>query len=418
MTHVAERQHPIPAYAWVVFALTFGLLISDYMARQVLNAVFPLLKAEWALSDGQLGLLSGVVAIMVGLLTFPLSLLADRLGRVKSLAAMAVLWSAATLLCSIADNYGEMLAGRLLVGVGEAAYGSVGIAVVVSVFPKRLRATLSAAFMAGGLLGQVLGVGIGGTVAAAHGWRMAFMAIALGGLALAVLFPLLVGEKRIALLSAAAGNVPYERKLAFPKISSLFEGRTIKCAYIGSGLQLFVAGALPAWLPTYFNRYYDLPVAGAASLAALFLAICGVGMVVCGQLSDRLFSKPDQRVHLAAGYCLACALLLGAAFAVPPGPPQLILLGLAIFLAAGTTGPAGAMVAGLTPAAIHGTAFATLTLANNFLGLAPGPIVTGWLADRLGLLGAFQWLPLASVAASLVFLCARRSSQADLAFAE
>jgi len=418
MTEVADRQHRVPAYAWVIFALTFGLLISDYMARQVLNAVFPLLKAEWALSDGELGLLSGVVAIMVGLLTFPLSLLADRLGRVRSLTAMAVLWSLATLLCSIAGNYGEMLAGRLLVGVGEAAYGSVGIALVVSVFPKRLRATLSAAFMAGGLLGQVLGVGIGGAVAAAHGWRTAFMAIAIGGLALAILFPLLVGEKRIALLSEAAGNAPYQRKQAFPKISSLFSGRTIKCAYIGSGLQLFVAGALPAWLPTYFNRYYDLPIDGAAKLAALFLAVCGVGMVVCGQVSDRLFSKPDQRVRLAVGYCLACALLLGAAFALPPGPPQLILLGLAIFLAAGTTGPAGAMVASLTPAAIHGTAFATLTLANNFLGLAPGPIVTGWLADRLGLLGALQWLPLASVAAAMVFLCARRSSQADLAFAE
>jgi MFS family permease len=418
MTEVADGQHRVPAYAWVIFALTFGLLISDYMARQVLNAVFPLLKAEWALSDGELGLLSGVVAIMVGLLTFPLSLLADRLGRVRSLTAMAVLWSLATLLCSIAGNYGEMLAGRLLVGVGEAAYGSVGIALVVSVFPKRLRATLSAAFMAGGLLGQVLGVGIGGAVAAAHGWRTAFMAIAIGGLALAILFPLLVGEKRIALLSEAAGNAPYQRKQAFPKISSLFAGRTIKCAYIGSGLQLFVAGALPAWLPTYFNRYYDLPIDGAARLAALFLAVCGVGMVVCGQVSDRLFSKPDQRVRLAVGYCLACALLLGAAFARPPGPPQLILLGLAIFLAAGTTGPAGAMVASLTPAAIHGTAFATLTLANNFLGLAPGPIVTGWLADRLGLLGALQWLPLASVAAAMVFLCARRSSQADLAFAE
>jgi MFS family permease len=418
MTHVAERQHPVPAYAWVVFALTFGLLISDYMARQVLNAVFPLLKAEWALSDGQLGLLSGVVAIMVGLLTFPLSLMADRLGRVKSLTAMAVLWSLATLLCSIADNYGQMLAGRLLVGVGEAAYGSVGIAVVVSVFPKRLRATLSAAFMAGALLGQVLGVGIGGTVAAAHGWRMAFMAIALGGLALAVLFPLLVGERRIATLSSDAGNIPYERKQAFPKISSLFAGRTIKCAYVGSGLQLFVAGALPAWLPTYFNRYYELPVDGAASLAALFLAICGVGMVVCGQISDRLFSRPDQRVWLAVVYCLGCAILLSAALALPPGPPQLILLGLAMFLAAGVTGPAGAMVASLTPAAIHGTAFATFTLANNFLGLAPGPIMTGWLADRLGLLGALQWLPLASAAAALVFLCARRSSRADLAFAE
>ena len=418
MTVEAERQHPVPRYAWVVFALTFGLLISDYMARQVLNAVFPLLKAEWALTDAQLGLLSGVVAIMVGLLTFPLSLVADRWGRVKSLTAMAVLWSLATLLCAVAGNYQQMLAGRVLVGVGEAAYGSVGIAVVVCAFPKRLRATLSAAFMAGGLLGQVLGVGIGGAIAASHGWRMAFLAIALSGLAMAILYPILIGERRLADVARQAGQQPYERKQGFPKIGSLFAGRTIKCVYIGSGLQLFVGGALPAWLPTYFNRYYDLPVGKAASLAALFLAICGVGMVVCGVISDRLFSRPDQRVTLAVGYSLSCAVLLSAALMLPAGPAQLVLLGLAIFLAAATTGPAGAMVAALTPAAIHGTAFATLTLANNFLGLAPGPIVTGWLADQVGLLEALRWLPLASIASALVFLCARQSSRTEVAFAE
>ena len=75
---------------------------------------------------------------------------------------MAVLWSVATLLCGLARNYEQMLAARVLVGVGEAAYGSVGIAVIISVFPKHLRATLTGAFMAGGLAGQVLGVGIGG----------------------------------------------------------------------------------------------------------------------------------------------------------------------------------------------------------------------------------------------------------------
>ena len=109
-TAAAERRPRIESYAWVVFALTFGLLISDYMARQVLNAVFPLLKADWALSDGQLGFLSGVVALMVGLLTFPISLLADRIGRVKSIAIMAALWSVATLLCGLAQNYEQMLA--------------------------------------------------------------------------------------------------------------------------------------------------------------------------------------------------------------------------------------------------------------------------------------------------------------------
>ncbi|HET6942533.1 MAG TPA: MFS transporter, partial [Sphingomicrobium sp.] len=121
MNHLPVSRPRVAAYAWVVFALTFGLLISDYMARQVLNAVFPLLKAEWSLTDGQLGFLSGVVALMVGLLTCPISLLADRLGRVKSIAAMAALWSVATLLCGAAQNYPQMLAARVLVGVGEAA---------------------------------------------------------------------------------------------------------------------------------------------------------------------------------------------------------------------------------------------------------------------------------------------------------
>ena len=78
-------------YAWLVFALTFGLLLSDYMSRQVLNAVFPLLKAEWGLSDTRLGTLSGVVSLAVGVLAFPLSLLADRWGRLRSLVVMAAL---------------------------------------------------------------------------------------------------------------------------------------------------------------------------------------------------------------------------------------------------------------------------------------------------------------------------------------
>lgn len=113
--HTRSRTYP-----WIVFALTFGLLLSDYMSRQVLSAVFPFLKSEWALSDSQLASLTSIVALMVGLLTLPLSLLADRWGRVKSLVLMAVLWSAATLLCAVASNFEQMLGARFLVGVGEA----------------------------------------------------------------------------------------------------------------------------------------------------------------------------------------------------------------------------------------------------------------------------------------------------------
>ena len=413
MTKITAGRPDVSAYAWLVFALTFGLLISDYMARQVLSAVFPLLKTEWTLTDSQLGLLSGVVAVAVGLLTCPISLLADRLGRVRSICAMAVLWSAATVLCGLARTYHEMLAARVLVGLGEAAYGSVGIAVIISVFPERLRATLTGAFMAGGLAGQVLGVAIGGAVAASYGWRSAFLAIGAAGLVLAVVYPWAVKE------SALPGDRAEARKpFRWGDVGALFAGRRLKAAYVGSGLQLFVASALPAWLPTYFVRYYDLPLKQATSLAALFLAIGGIGMIACGILSDRQARTTAQRALLSASYCMGCSLMLTGALLLGPGLPQLLLLGLGLFLAAASAGPAGAMVARLTPAALHGTAFAVLTLANNAFGLAPGPIVTGWLADRIGLLGALQWLPVASICAAAVFFLGARRAQTEIAAAE
>lgn len=408
MSSAAISKPKAPAYAWVVFALTFGLLISDYMARQVLNAVFPLLKAEWGLTDGQLGFLAGVVPLMVGLLTLPVSLLADRFGRAKSIVVMATLWSLATLLCGVAKGYDQMLTARVLVGVGEAAYGSVGIAVIISVFPKHMRATLTGAFMAGGLAGQVLGVGIGGAVAATHGWRMAFNAIGAAGLVLAAAYAWFVRDSRLSVGSTGDGG-----KLDLASLKALFSGRTLNCTYVASGLQLFVAGAIPAWLPTYLVRYYRMPLQEAAPLAAVFLAIGGAGMVLCGLASDRLVDGTRDRARLSAAFCAGSALLVAAAFDLGPGVPQLVLLGLAMFLAASTCGAAGAIVAGLTPAALHGTAFAILTLANNIFGLAPGPIVTGWLADRIGLLGALQLLPAASLAAALVFYLASRRPAAE-----
>ena len=401
-------------YAWVVFALTFGLLISDYMSRQVLNAVFPLLKGEWALSDGQLGLLSGIVALMVGLLTFPLSLMADRFGRVKSLALMALLWSLATLGCALAQDYPQMFIARFMVGVGEAAYGSVGIAVVISVFPKHMRATLASAFMAGGLFGAVLGMALGGAIAAKLGWRWSFAGMALFGLCLAVLYPIIFKEARIAPQRAARAlnqGAQVQRPLR-----TLWSSRSVVATYFGSGLQLFVGGTVMVWIPSYLNRYYDMPTDKAGGLAALIVLCSGVGMILCGMLSDRLCrNSPERKVSLAIAFCLGSCLLLSAAFALQAGPVQLLLICLGMLIATGTTGPAGAMVANLTHYSVHGTAFATLTLANNLLGLAPGPFITGRVSDLIGLHAAFQLVPLVSLAAAAVFFYAKCHYHKDIA---
>ncbi len=415
-----DTARPSRFYPWLVFALSFGLLLSDYMSRQVLNALFPLLKAEWALSDARLGALGGVVALMVGVLTVPLSILADRWGRVRSLTLMAALWSLATLGCAVANSYGEMFIARLCVGIGEAAYGSVGIALVLSVFPRHLRASLSAAFIAGGAFGSVLGMALGGVISAHFGWRHAFAGMAIFGLVLVAIYRLLVTERGLLAQRRALGEpVPaHAQRRAMPLralTAALFSSRSILCAYVGSALQLLVMGSLLAWMPSYLGRYYHMTTEHAGLSAACFVLAGGAGMILCGALTDRVARRaPARKWLMAVAYSVICFVLLGLAFRLPPGAVQLALVAGGMLLAGGSAGPASAAVANLTDPSIHASAFATLTLANNLLGLAPGPFATGVLADHIGLAAALQWLPLTGLLAAFCFVVGRRTYTADL----
>ncbi|MGY1620494.1 MFS transporter [Geodermatophilus sp. SYSU D00691] len=398
-------------FPWIVFALTFALLLSDYMSRQVLSAVFPFLKAEWALTDTQLGSLTSVVALTVGVLAVPLSLLADRWGRVRAIVLMAVVWSLATAASAIAAGYGELMLSRLFIGVGEAAYGSVGLAVVLAVFPAYRRSTFTGAFMAGGSFGSVLGVALGGALAVQFGWRWSFAAMAILGLVLVVAYRALISDKKLEAhrVREVADGEPVSAPGGRARLRTLFSTPSVVAAYVGSGLQLFIAGSLFAWLPSFLGRAYGLPPDRAAAVAAVAILLMGVGMIVCGVVTDRLSRTVAVRKWTTAMVYTATSLVcLGVGFALPPGAGQLLLLAIGVFFAAGTSGPAGAMVANLTHESIRATALGTLTLANNLLGLAAGPLVTGILADRFGLVGAMKIVPVAAVGALVALLIGRR----------
>jgi MFS family permease len=399
--------------AWLAFALTFALMMSDYISRQVLLAVFPFLKSAWGVSDTQLGSLVSIVALMVGVLSIPISFAADRWGRVKSIAVMACVWSLATIACGLATNYGQMFAARTVVGIGEAAYVTAGGAILMHAFPRKLRSTVMGVFLGGALFGSVIGVVLGGVIATRVGWPLAFIAVGLPGLILALLYPLLVRDyETVNLVSSSAD----ERDMSWREIVKASLGvRSTIYGYVGGAFQLFASAAMVAWIPSYLNRFYALSPEQAAVKAALIVLVGGIGMSCGGFVTDRLSVRNVRnKLRVPGAYAICSGVLFAAAFALPAGALQFALIVAAALFVGGHMGPVAALAAELNHPGLRATALSVVTLVYNLLGLAPGPFVVGALSDRFGLRAAMMVIPLVCGGAAICFLFGSRYLPEDL----
>ena len=403
-------------YAWSVFAIIFALMIVDYVDRQVVVSMFPHLKAQWDLSDRELGALVSIVSITVALGAVPLSFLADRWSRVKSIFLMAMVWSLATIGAAFAGSYAQLMGARSVVGLGEAAYGTVGMALLASLFPPRMRSTVLGAFLAAGMFGSVLGVMLGGFIADRWGWQAGFGAVGVPGLFLAVVFLLVVRDYKTVALPSAGGSEAKPRMTARAVIAELLRPRTALVTCIGAGLNLLVVSTMYSWLPSYFNRFYGLAPDQAGLKTGIVVLVGGVGALLWSTVADRLSARlPRARLIVPAIAAVATTVLMMAAFAgFEPGPVQFALIVAGALVMAASVGPTDAVVIDVIHPALRATGASILSLMRNLFGLAGGPLLTGALSDAYGLQFAMTVIPLFGLLAAAMYMVAARTYVADL----
>jgi MFS family permease len=406
--------------AWFAFAMTLALMVVDYVDRQVIVSLFPYMKADWGLSDKQLGALVSVVSVTVALGALPVALFADRASRVRSIVAMAALWSTATISCMFTRGYGSLLAARSFVGLGEAGYGSVGAALIASHFPDRMRGAVLAGFFASASVGSVLGVMLGGVIASHWGWQAAFGVVGLPGLALALLYLKVRDYRTVALtptLDRAARSTGSAARFI---VRALVRSHTMLWVCVGGAAQLVVVSAVWSWLPSFLNRVHGIAPQRAA-LQAAAVVLCGaVGSVVWGAVIDRAGRRrPRAKLHAMGLLCMAALAVLGVAFGAPLAGVvlspslQLVLIAIGGFMATCTVGPVSAVVIDVIHPGVRATGSSVLALFQNLFGLAAGPFIAGVLSDAWGLPAALAAMPAFGVLAALAFALAARTYEAD-----
>ena len=411
-----------PGAAWFAFAMTVGLMIFDYVDRQVIVSLFPHLKAEWNLSDKQLGALVSIVSITVAIGGIPVALFADRVSRVKSIVAMAGAWSLATISCMFAPGYGALFAARAVVGLGEAGYGSVGAGLIASHFPSRMRGTLMAGFFASASVGSVLGVILGGVIADHWGWKAAFGVVGIPGLVLALLYLFVRDYKTVELTPRLEQARQSAGSVARHIVHVLTRSRTMLWVCIGAPAQLIVVAAVWAWLPSFLVRTQGMTPQAAGVKASLVVLAGAIGSIVWGAVIDRIGRRgPGAGLRAVALLCLATLVVISFAFGAPrlgialSGNAQFALILLGGLLMTCTVGPASAAVIDVTHPGVRSTGASILSLFQNLFGLALGPFVAGALSDSIGLEAALTITPLCGLIAVAAFIRAATTYQSDKA---
>lgn len=422
MTTFNMDAHPGDHYlvgkkqAWFAFAMTFALMLFDYIDRQVIVSLFPHIKAEWNLSDKQLGGLVSIISIVVAVGGIPVALLADRMSRVKSIVVMATVWSGATISCMFAGNYAQLFTARAVVGAGETGYGSVGAALISSLFPKRLRGALLGAFFAAASLGSVLGVVLGGAIAAQWGWKAAFGVVGVPGLVLALMY-LLVRDYKTVTLTPKLDQITNSPGTTLKHIfTTLARTRTLLWVCLGAAMQLIVVSAVWSWLPSYLNRFHGVAPDMAAKQAALVVLVGALGSVFWGYVVDRIaLAKSSRKLGSLAILCLITLVIFLAAFGSgQTGATQMKLVLLGGFFMTCAVGVVSGIVIDVIHPGVRSTGSAVLSLFQNLFGLAVGPFLVGILSDAWGLQLAMAIVPAFSLLAVAFFLKAAHSYDHDV----
>ncbi|MBI1392988.1 MAG: MFS transporter [Alphaproteobacteria bacterium] len=411
--------------AWVLFILVV-VYTFNFIDRQIVGILATPIKQDLLLSDTELSLMGGLAfALFYTFLGIPIAMLADRWSRTWIMTAALTIWSGMTAACGLTQNFAQLFAARLGVGVGEAGGVAPAYSLISDYFPPETRARAISIYSFGIPIGSALGILLGGVLTSYLDWRSSFVIVGLMGLAVAPLFRLTMREPPRGAFDRATASVQPA------KISDVIRTLTSKPSFwglsLGAASSSMMGYGLIFWLPSFFIRSFGDalpgffawlpsgltpanagPVLYASYFYATILFVGGiVGIWFGGVVADRFGPGRKAAYALTPAFAFVATLPffivgvlstnLWTAF-----PAFLALQALSLVW----LGPVITAFQHLVPPNMRATASAVFLFINNLIGIGLGNLAIGALSDVLAARYGDESLRYAIVSGAVFYLIA------------
>jgi predicted MFS family arabinose efflux permease len=384
------------------------------------------IKHEFALSDVQLGVLTGLVyALLMGICGLPFGIYADRTNRRNLAAGCLAFWSALTALCGLAQNFWQLLLARTGVGIGEAGGGPAALSIIADLFEHKKRATAMAIFALGSPLAALINLTVGTHLSHSYGWRATLLAASIPGIVLALVLLFTMREP----VRGESDHKARARQAAPLRETLAFIGQQKALLHLLTAALLSyvtLAGA-SSWTFSFLVRSHHVKLNEVGAQLGVAIFVAGIaGNYLSGILADFLGQRDERwRLWIIGGGALL-SVLLGFGWIWSEGWTATLLL-VACFAAASTFwfAPAVGLCLSLVEIRMRATISGILFLIANMIGYGLGPILVGKMSDLFApafgadsLRMALSCIVMVNLWAALHFFLAGRAVRANLARAD
>lgn len=300
-------------YRYVILAvLTFAYLI-QYMDRSKTSILLPLIRTDLNMTHAQAGLAISAALWLYAPMQLVAGLLADKFGSKKLTLLSIAGFSVFTFWMSICQTFSSLFTRQIIFGVFNGFEFVPSGRVINRWFPVRLRAKANAIFAWSWVLGPAIAPLIATWLAAAYGWRMCFVILALVGIVPFMLVALLVHNRpeEYKHITTEELKESYEDDIAAGTISMAeLEERRIRPDFIinsrvplkqiltndkvimlavFNAVTQFCFWGISSWLPSYLFEVHKFKLASMGSWMALYYFAGAIGVLLAGYISDNIF---------------------------------------------------------------------------------------------------------------------------------
>lgn len=390
----SPKLSPHRWYVLIVLSIVYTLYNVD---RNLVVILAEPIRAEFALSDTQLGFLTGMsFALAFALAGIPLGFLTDRMNRTRLLAILLTLWSAVTALCAFVRTFPTLLLTRVAIGAAESGAAPTSLSILSDYFPKSQRGRAIGFFYLATPVGLALGFAIGGYLVGMVGWRNVFLIAGIPGIIFALLVLLTVREP-----VRGTFEPPQRGPALVSSLGTVFaviaEKKTLLLLILAAITIIMGQSGISSFLPSLLVREYQLSLEHTGLFMALIHGVGGaIGMPAGGVLSDFVSKRSLAFAPRVVGILvfLAAPLALAGCFS-----PNIVVTGACFFIYSilihTYLGPTLSTYLTLAPAELRGVMSAAILVAMNLFGTGVGPQVTGIVSDLLNHWGVDQPLRMA-----------------------